>query len=43
VVVITAFGSPSVAEVVKRKGAVLYLEKPVDPRAKASSHIGAFG
>jgi len=31
VIVMTAFGSPSVQEVVKRKGAVLYLEKPVDP------------
>ena len=31
VIVITGFGSPSIAEVVKRKGAVLYLEKPVDP------------
>lgn len=31
VVVMTAFGSPTVQEVVRRKGAVLYLEKPVDP------------
>ena len=31
VVVMTAFGSPTVQEVVNRKGAVLYLEKPVDP------------
>jgi CheY-like chemotaxis protein len=31
VIVITGFGSPSIAEVVKRKGAALYLEKPVDP------------
>lgn len=30
-VVITGFGSPSIAEVAKRRGAVLYLEKPVDP------------
>lgn len=31
VVVMTAFGSPTVRELVSRKGAVLYLEKPVDP------------
>lgn len=31
VVVMTAFGSPTVQELVRRKGAILYLEKPVDP------------
>ncbi len=31
VVVMTAFGSPTVQDLVRRKGAVLYLEKPVDP------------
>ncbi len=32
VVVMTAFGSPFVRELVLGKGAVLYLEKPVDPQ-----------
>lgn len=32
VVVMTAFGSPYVRELVLGKGAVLYLEKPVDPQ-----------
>jgi CheY-like chemotaxis protein len=32
VVVITAYGSPSVRALALRKGAVLYLEKPVDPQ-----------
>lgn len=31
VVVMTAFGSPSIQQVVLKKGAVLYLEKPFDP------------
>lgn len=31
VVAITAFGCPSVQQVVLRKGAILYLEKPFDP------------
>lgn len=31
VVVITAFGSPTVKELSLRKGALLYLEKPLDP------------
>lgn len=31
VVVITAYGSPSVRKAALKKGAVLYLEKPVDP------------
>ncbi len=31
VVVMTAFGSPSVQQVVLKKGAILYLEKPFDP------------
>lgn len=31
IVVITGFGSPSIAEIVKRKGAAVYLEKPIDP------------
>ena len=31
VVVMTAFGSPSVRQVSLRKGALLYMEKPVDP------------
>jgi CheY-like chemotaxis protein len=32
VVVMTAFGSPYIRELVMGKGAVLYLEKPVDPQ-----------
>ena len=32
VVVMTAYGSPTIKELSVRKGAVLYLEKPVDPR-----------
>ncbi len=31
VVVITAFGSPTIREVAMRKGAIVYLEKPLDP------------
>ncbi len=31
VIVITAFGSPSIKQLAVRKGAILYLEKPVDP------------
>jgi CheY-like chemotaxis protein len=35
VVVMTAFGSPYIRELVLGKGAVLYLEKPVDPQLLA--------
>jgi CheY-like chemotaxis protein len=31
IVAITAFGSPSIQQVALKKGAILYLEKPVDP------------
>jgi len=46
-VVMTAFGSPSLKEVALRKGAILYLEKPIDPDLlvevlRASAHSKSF-